>query len=121
MLTINLTRRDLATVRLIRLFLGLMLALSATWHAAADAAPSDTVTYANREIVTLRTTAQGVDAHTRVSRIEGRLRRLSDDDLASPLSVNEVKLEGVSRHFSSCFRAILIPMAMPRSIRSPSA
>ena len=96
MLTITLTRRDLATVRLIRLFLGLMLALSATWHAAADAAPSDTVTYANREIVTLRTTAQGVDAHTRVSRIEGRLRRLSDDDLASPLSVNEVKLEGVS-------------------------
>lgn len=111
MLTNNLTHLDPKAVRLVRFFVGLLLGLSAFWHFAAGAVSSDTVTYANRDIVTLRATTQGVDAHVRASRIEGRLRRLSDDDLVNPLTVNELKVDGiVARLFVLGDKALFVLM-----------
>lgn len=63
-------------------------------EAAEPAAPEAVFTFANREIVTLRTTVQGATPEMRVKRIGERLRMMSEEELALPLEHKDMSLDG---------------------------
>lgn len=63
-------------------------------QARDTAVPEAVVTFANRDIVTLRTSAQGATPELRSKRISDRLRQLDDADLAKPLSRTNVTVDG---------------------------
>ncbi len=75
------------------LLLLLVCALPWSVHAKAPATPEATLSFANREIVVLRTTVQGATPETRVKRISERLRVLDDRDLAKPLSRGQIVID----------------------------
>lgn len=58
------------------------------------AVPEAVLTFANRDIVTLRAPAQGATPEVRARRIHERLRQLDDVDLAKPVSKAHVTVEG---------------------------
>lgn len=58
------------------------------------AAPEAAVTFANREIVTLRASVQGMTPAVRVRRFDERLRQLSEADLSQPIVRNHLVLDG---------------------------
>ena len=72
------------TLRLI-LFLGLALVAGQSF-AKGEARPEAMLSIANREIVTLRTAAQGASPEMRVKRINERLRQMDERDLSAPIS-----------------------------------
>jgi small-conductance mechanosensitive channel len=61
--------------------------------AFAQKQESATVEFANRPIVTLRATVQELGPIGRAARVEERLRKLSDEDLASPIVQSSISLE----------------------------
>lgn len=76
------------------LLLTMLLAMAGGLHAKEPAAPEAVLSFANREIVTLRATVQGATPGNRVRRIEERLRALGEADLAQPVSRSQVVLDG---------------------------
>ena len=58
------------------------------------AVPEAVLSFANREIVTLRATVQGATPEMRVRRIGERLRAMSDAELALPLEYKDMALDG---------------------------
>ena len=76
------------------LLLTMLLAMVGGLHAKEPAAPEAVLKFANREIVTLRATVQGLTPENRVKRIDERLRALGEADLEQPVSRNHVVLEG---------------------------
>lgn len=73
--------------------LGLALVLPGSVQALQPAVPEAVVTYANREIVTLRSTVQGAVPNVRASRVEERLSLLRQEDLALPIERTPVVLD----------------------------
>ena len=71
----------------------LLLALCLFSSAFAQKQESAVVEFANRPIVTLRATVQGLAPSGRAARVEERLRNLSDEDLASPLLQSSIHLD----------------------------
>ena len=71
----------------------LLIALCLFSVAFAQKLESATVEFANRPIVTLRATVQGLGPIGRAARVEERLRNLSDEDLASPLIQSSISLD----------------------------
>ncbi|HSG21988.1 MAG TPA: mechanosensitive ion channel domain-containing protein, partial [Azonexus sp.] len=65
------------------MLLGMVLPLNV--QAKPQEAPEAVLSYANREIVVLRSSVQGATPEHRVKRIEERLRSLEDKDLGEPL------------------------------------
>jgi len=61
---------------------------------AEPAAAEAVLSFANREIVTLRATVQGATPEMRVKRIGERLRSMSQEELALPLEHKEMSLDG---------------------------
>ena len=76
------------------LLLTMLLAAAGGLQAKEPAAPEAVLSFANREIVTLRATVQGMTPEKRVRRIEERLRALGEADLAQPIGRNQVVLDG---------------------------
>ena len=58
------------------------------------AVPESVLTFANRDIVTLRASAQGAIPEVRAKRISERLRQLDDAELAKPLSKSNITVDG---------------------------
>jgi len=79
------------TLRLI-LFLGLAL-VSGQSFAKGEVIPEAVLSIANREIVTLRATAQGASPEMRVRRIHERLRQMDERDLSEPISRARLTIE----------------------------
>ena len=75
--------RLIAMLSLLASLFGLGLPVNAA--AKALAVPEAVLTFANREIVVLRTSVQGVSPEQRVKRISERLSRLDEKTLAEPL------------------------------------
>nr|MBL8412396.1 mechanosensitive ion channel [Dechloromonas sp.] len=78
--------------------LGLNLLLCAgvqAKEAIGPAAPEAVLTFANREIVTLRATVQGATPEMRVKRIGERLRLMTEEELSHPLEHKDMALDGV--------------------------
>ena len=81
------------------------------------AVPESVLTFANRDIVTLRASAQGAIPEVRAKRISERLRQLDDAELAKPLSKSNITVDGRKGLFltsvtvisSFCMRQTLIP------------
>jgi small-conductance mechanosensitive channel len=61
---------------------------------AEPAAPEAVLSFANREIVTLRATVQGATPEMRVKRIGERLRLMTEEELALPLEHKDASLDG---------------------------
>lgn len=55
--------------------------------------PEATLVFANREIVVLRTSIQGLTPEMRVKRVDERLQRLDDRDLAKPVTRSKVNVD----------------------------
>ena len=90
-------------MRLVRFFIGFLLGLSAFWHFAAGAVSSDTVTYANRDIVTQRALADFYVEYELFAYIDKPLERIM---IMSALhgaiqdAFNEAGLQIMSPHFA---------------------
>ena len=72
--------------------LGLITVFSV--QARDPAVPEAVLTFANRDIVTLRATALGSTPEVRARRIHERLRQLDDAELAKPLGKASVTVDG---------------------------
>jgi len=78
--------------RILIVALGLVAVFAA--QAKAPAVPEAVLSLANREIVTLRTSVQGITPEMRVRRIGERLRQLDDAALAKPVGTTPIIVEG---------------------------
>ena len=74
------------------LFLGLALVYGQSF-AKGEPSPEAVLSIANREIVTLRATAQGASPEMRVRRIHERLRQMDERDLSGPISRAHLTIE----------------------------
>ena len=62
-------------------------------HAATLAVPESVLSFANREIVVLRASAQGATPEMRTRRISERMRQLSEVDLSKPVTKTHVTVD----------------------------